>query len=83
VFVHGTPFRGLIWREAVARLSGRFRCHVIDLPGYGASDKYDGQEVRLRNFARVLRELLDDRRLADPVLVGHDFGAATVLGAHL
>lgn len=83
VFVHGTPFRGLIWREVVERLSDRFRCHVIDLPGYGASDKYDGQEVRLRSFARVLTEFLADRQIAKPVLVGHDFGAATVLGAHL
>ncbi|WP_200341064.1 alpha/beta fold hydrolase [Rhodovibrio sodomensis] len=83
VFVHGTPFRGLIWRDLVARLHARFRCHVIDLPGYGASDKYDGQEVRLRSFARVLAEFLAARRLSDPVLVGHDFGAASVLGAHL
>lgn len=83
VFVHGTPFRGLIWQEVVGSLSGRFRCHVVDLPGYGASDKYDGQEVRLRSFARVLREYLADRGLDRPVLVGHDFGAATVLGAHL
>ncbi len=83
VFVHGTPFRGLIWQEVVARLSARFRCHVVDLPGYGASDQYDGQEVRLRSFARVLREYLADRGLDQPVLVGHDFGAAAILGAHL
>jgi pimeloyl-ACP methyl ester carboxylesterase len=83
VLVHGTPFRGLIWRELVARLAGRYRFHVLDLPGFGASDKYDGQEVRLRSFARTLAELLDHLQLAEPVLVGHDFGAAAVAGAHL
>ena len=83
VFVHGTPFRGMIWREVVAQLRSRFHCHVLDLPGYGTSDKYDGQEVRLRSFARVLREYLSERGLQRPVLVGHDFGAAAVLGAHL
>jgi len=61
----------------------RFRCHVIDLPGYDPSDKFDGQEVRLRSFAHVLREYLADRGLSRPILVSHDFGAAAVLGAHL
>jgi pimeloyl-ACP methyl ester carboxylesterase len=83
VFVHGTPFRGLIWRDLVAALGDRYRCHVLDLPGYGASAQYDGQEVRLRAFARVVAELVDHMGLATPTLVGHDFGAASVLGAHL
>ncbi|WP_027288921.1 alpha/beta fold hydrolase [Rhodovibrio salinarum] len=83
VLVHGTPFRGLIWRDVVDRLSERFRCHVLDLPGYGESDKYEGQEVRLRSFARVLTAFIVNQQLEKPVLIGHDFGAAAVLGAHL
>lgn len=83
VLVHGTPFRGLIWRELVAALADRYRFHVLDLPGYGASAQYDGQEVRLRSFARVVAEFVGHLGLAAPTLVGHDFGAASVLGAHL
>jgi pimeloyl-ACP methyl ester carboxylesterase len=55
--------------------------HWLDLPGYGASDKYEGQDVRLRSFARVLAEWMAHKKLTDCHLVGHDFGAAAVLGA--
>lgn len=83
VLVHGTPANSIIWQPVIERLRERYRIHYLDLPGYGASEKFEGQDVRLRSFARVLAEFLDDRGLADPHLVGHDFGAATVLGAHL
>jgi pimeloyl-ACP methyl ester carboxylesterase len=83
VLVHGTPTSSLIWRGVIDRLSSRYRMHWLDLPGYGASEKFQGQEVRLRTFAKVLREFLEHRHLERPHLVGHDFGAATVFGAHL
>ncbi|MDZ7828625.1 MAG: alpha/beta hydrolase [Halofilum sp. (in: g-proteobacteria)] len=83
VLVHGTPANSVVWRPVIERLCDRYRIHYLDLPGYGASEKFEGQEVRLRSFARALAEFLDDRGLDAPHLVGHDFGAATVMGAHL
>lgn len=83
VLVHGTPVSSLIWRGVIERLRDRYRFHYLDLPGYGASEKFEGQEVRLRSFARALREFLQARGLEQPHLVGHDFGAAAVMGAHL
>ena len=83
VLVHGTPANSVVWEGVIARLRDRYRMHFLDLPGYGASEQFDGQEVRLRSFARVLREFIEDRGLVRPHLVGHDFGAATVMGAHL
>ncbi|MEQ8665358.1 MAG: alpha/beta hydrolase [Rhodospirillales bacterium] len=83
VLVHGTPTSAIVWDSVVERLRRRYRFHFLDLPGYGKSAKFEGQEVRLRSFARVLAEFIDRKQLANPVLVGHDFGAATVLGAHL
>ena len=56
VLVHGTPAHSIIWQGVVAQLAQHFRCHLLDLPGYGQSAKYDGQDVRLRSFARVLNE---------------------------
>ena len=52
VLVHGTPTNSVIWARVAARLSGRYRLHLLDLPGYGASEKFDGQEVRLRQVAQ-------------------------------
>lgn len=83
VLVHGTPTSSVVWRQVVARLSDRYRLHVLDLPGYGQSAKFEGQDVRLRALAGSLAGWLDHMRLDRPVLVGHDFGATTVLGAHL
>ncbi len=83
VLVHGTPVNSVIWHGVIRRLQHRYRFHVLDLPGYGASEKFEGQEVRLRSFARVLAEWLAAKDLNQPVLVGHDFGGATVMGAHL
>lgn len=83
VLVHGTPANSIVWHEVVARLRDRFRLHLLDLPGYGKSEKFEGQDVRLRSLARALSEWLESLDLGDPVLVGHDFGAAAVLGAHL
>ncbi|WP_170984250.1 alpha/beta fold hydrolase [Rhodoligotrophos defluvii] len=83
VLVHGTPTSSLIWRGIIDRLSANYRMHWLDLPGYGASEKFDGQDVRLRTFAKVLREFVEHLELRRPHLVGHDFGAATVFGAYL
>src|SRR5690242_2306360 len=46
-------------------------------------DQFEGQDVRLRSQAKVLAELLRHWGLDRPRIVGHDFGAATVMGAHL
>ncbi len=83
VLVHGTPTSSVVWRQVIARLADQYRLHVLDLPGYGRSDKFEGQDVRLRGLAGALAGWLDHMDFDRPVLVGHDFGAATVLGAHL
>jgi pimeloyl-ACP methyl ester carboxylesterase len=83
VLVHGTPANSVLWTGVIERLRERYRIHYLDLPGYGSSEKFAGQEVRLRSFARALAEFLEERGLNVPHLVGHDFGAAAVLGAHL
>lgn len=83
VLVHGTPANSVIWSGIVERLQSRYRCYFLDLPGYGRSAQYAGQEVRLRSFARAVAEFVDHIGAARPHLVGHDFGAAAVMGAHL
>lgn len=83
VLVHGTPTSSVIWRPVIERLKPHFRVFYLDLPGYGASEMFEEQEVRLRSFARILREFCEAQALERPHLIGHDFGAAAVLGAHL
>ncbi len=83
ILVHGTPSSSFVWDKVWPRLSGRWQVITYDLAGYGGSDKFEAQDVRLRSQAHVLAELIAHLGLQQPHLVGHDFGAATVLGAHL
>ncbi len=53
------------------------------MPGYGASDKYDGQDVSLGTQGMVFTELLQHWGLATPQVVAHDFGGAVALRALL
>lgn len=83
VLLHGTPFSSYVWRAVARSLAQRFRVHVWDMPGYGASEKYDGQDVSLAAQGRIFRELLDFWDLASPAVVAHDFGGCVALRAHL
>ena len=83
VLCHGTPTSSFIWRDAIPVLAERYEVHYFDLHGYGSAEMREGQDVRLRALAQSLAALVRHLGLRRPHLVGHDFGAATVLGAHL
>lgn len=83
VLVHGTPFSSYVWRNIIPSLAENHAVYVYDLLGYGASAKHGGQDVSLAVQGRLLAELLDYWELEKPGIVGHDFGGATTLRAHL
>ncbi|WP_203182582.1 alpha/beta fold hydrolase [Streptomyces pratensis] len=83
VLVHGTPFSSYVWRGIARGLAQDHRVHVWDLPGYGASAQYAGQDVSLRAQAWVLNELLEYWELDEPAVTAHDFGGCVALRAHL
>src|SRR5215218_28424 len=83
VLVHGTPFSSHLWRRVVPALAQTNTVYAFDLPGYGSSEKREGQDVSLAAQGRVFSELLDHLGLDKPAVVGHDFGGAITLRAHL
>lgn len=83
VLVHGTPSNSYLWRNVVGALAGRHSVYVYDLPGFGASERMEGQEVSIAAQARVLAELLAAWGLEEPAVAGHDIGGGIVLRAHL
>lgn len=72
VLVHGMTFSKETWGPIVDRLTGRFRCLAVDLPGHGEStgSGADPRAVVARIHATVV-----DRAVVQPVLVGHSAGA--------
>jgi pimeloyl-ACP methyl ester carboxylesterase len=79
VLVHGTPSWSYLWRHVARGLSDRFAVYVLDLLGYGTSEKQADQDVSIAAQTRLLAELLDHWGLEHPRIVGHDFGAAITL----
>lgn len=83
VLVHGTPSWSFLWRHVVPLLAPDFTVYVLDLVGYGASERREAQDMSIAAQGEMLAELLETWGLAAPGLVGHDIGGATVLRAHL
>ncbi|MFI5807603.1 alpha/beta fold hydrolase [Streptomyces sp. NPDC051561] len=85
VLLHGTPFSSYVWRALARTLAARgHQVYVWDMPGYGQSAMYEGQDVSLGAQGRVFADLLRHWQLpAPPDVVAHDFGGATALRAHL
>ncbi|MFD5856683.1 alpha/beta fold hydrolase [Streptomyces chartreusis] len=83
VLLHGTPFSSYVWRAIARSLAREYDVHVWDMPGYGSSEKAEGQDVSLAAQGRVLGELLAHWELTEPLVVAHDFGGAVALRAHL
>lgn len=83
VLVHGTPFSSYVWRRIAPALAENYKVFVFDLMGYGASDKREGQDVSLAAQGKLLARLLEHWNLEIPMIVGHDFGGAITLRAHL
>ena len=83
VLVHGTPSWSYVWRGVVPSLAERFSVYLLDLVGYGDSERRDGQDMSVAAQSRALAELLDFWALERPALIGHDIGGSVVLRAHL
>lgn len=79
VLCHGTPFSSYVWRQIARTLAAHYRVYVWDMPGYGSSEKYEGQDVSLGVQGVVFAELLSHWGLAEPIVVAHDFGGAVSL----
>lgn len=83
ILMHGTPFSSYEWHRIAPILAEYATVFVYDMPGYGASEKRDGQDVSLASQSEVFCELLDHWQLTGPCVIAHDFGGATALRAHL
>lgn len=83
VLLHGTPFSSFVWRAVAQALARRHRVFVWDMPGYGTSEKFDGQDVSLAAQGALFAELLQEWRLTEPTVVAHDFGGVVALRARL
>ncbi|MEE9417327.1 MAG: alpha/beta hydrolase [Acidimicrobiales bacterium] len=73
VFIHGWPLHRETWRHVAAALPN-YTCHLIDLPGSGASITPAATKVSLRGHVDAVVEAIEVLDLDEIVLVGQDSG---------
>ncbi len=83
VLMHGTPFSSYVWHRIAPILARSRRVYVYDMPGYGASEKREGQDVSLEAQTELFAALLEYWGLSEPDILAHDFGGTVSLRAHL
>ena len=74
IFLHGFPTSSHLWREVVPLVPAGHRVVVLDLLGYGRSDKPEGRDVSLKGHAERVVQLMDTLRIERAAIVGHDVG---------
>lgn len=80
VLVHGFPTSSFLWRRVAPTLAALgHRVFVLDLPGFGASTRREGQRLWFDGQAEVLAQLMSSWALDSPALVGHDMGAGVAI----
>lgn len=74
VFIHGFPTSGHLWSDVVPLMPAGHRLVVLDLLGYGRSDRPLGRPVDAHAHADRVVGLLDELRIERACVVGHGFG---------
>ena len=74
VFLHGFPTSGHLWAEVVPLLPVGHRVVVLDLLGYGRSDRPLGRGVDILAHAGRVVQVLDELHIERACIVGHGIG---------
>lgn len=74
LFVHGWPVSSATYRTLLPYLTDHVTCHLIDLPGAGASRFTADTPLTIANHIHSVRRTLDLLDLNDVAVVGHDSG---------
>ncbi|MEM8576311.1 MAG: alpha/beta hydrolase [Pseudomonadota bacterium] len=83
VLAHGWPWSSYAWHRVAPALARRYRVHVYDMPGFGASQKQGPRHNDLATQSDVFAEMLTHWQLDAPAVIAHDFGGAITLRAQL
>ncbi|HKO17105.1 MAG TPA: alpha/beta hydrolase [Gemmatimonadaceae bacterium] len=74
VLLHGFPTSSHLWTEVVPLVPPGHRVVVVDLLGYGRSDRPEARPVGIRTHAQRVIELFDQLGINYACVVGHDIG---------
>lgn len=73
IFIHGWGCDLRVWEYQFDYFKDRYHLVLIDLPGYGQSDK-PVREYTIDLFAQSVLELVQSLKIETPILVAHSMG---------
>ena len=73
IFIHGWGCDLNTWKYQFDYFKDKYHLVLIDLPGYGQSDKVE-QDYTIDLFAQSVSEVIRDLEIKNPVLVAHSMG---------
>ena len=74
VLIHGFPTSSHLWNDVVPLMPAGHRIVVVDLLGYGRSDRPHGRGVDVAAHAERIAALLDELHIDRACVVGHGMG---------
>ncbi|MEQ1701875.1 MAG: alpha/beta hydrolase [Ilumatobacteraceae bacterium] len=74
LFVHGWPVNSATFRLLLPHLVDHVTCHLVDLPGAGASKFSADTDLSIANHIHSVRRVIDLLELDSVAVVGHDSG---------
>jgi pimeloyl-ACP methyl ester carboxylesterase len=75
LFLHGVFMSGLLWEDAIAKLSEDRRCIAIDLPAHGRT-KVKTKDLSVQAHVEMIEDFCETLELGRIDLVGNDTGGA-------
>jgi pimeloyl-ACP methyl ester carboxylesterase len=76
LFLHGMPTSSWLWNRVIERMSDRFTCIAVDLPGFGRSARLPSGFRELDALAASIEALRVEQGIEKWNIVGHDAGCA-------
>lgn len=79
VLIHGLGKNGYRdWKHVIPALENHYHVIAVDLPGFGLSDKPEGQ-YSPTNYAKLIDHLAQRYAKKKKIIIGHSMGAAIAL----
>ncbi len=78
IFLHGCGSDSTQWYYLKKNFQDKYRLVLVDLVGYGLSDKPKNGDYSLERYAQDLNKIIDDCE-KPPVLIGHSMGGMIIL----
>ena len=79
VLIHGNPGSCQDWAKLYGPLASGYCGFAFDRPGHGHSERPNHRPITVEIQAQMLHQALKELNVAEPILVGHSWGAALAL----